>query len=261
MNESTFEEVTSFRLSRMNLFVAGGVFSIFMVLVTTVIIAFTPLREYIPGYGSVAEQRRLLELSAMTDSMENQLLYKDYFIQNIQNLVLGKEPVETFQAFKDSSVNYREIENIKSPEDSALRAEMSGPEYRGSKTGIKSRAIVFMPPVKGMISAPFMSGGNHAALDITASKNETVKAVADGTVLLSAYTAETGHVLMLQHASEFISVYKHNASRLKKQGEFVKAGEPIAFIGNSGELTSGPHLHFELWLKGRPVNPTDYITF
>jgi murein DD-endopeptidase MepM/ murein hydrolase activator NlpD len=245
----------------MNLFVAGGVFSIFMVLVTTVIIAFTPLREYIPGYGSVAERRKLLELSAMTDSMENQLLFKDYFIQNIQNLVLGKESVETFQVFKDSSVNYREIENIKSPEDSALRAEMSGLEHGGGNTGIKNRAIVFMPPVKGMISAPFMSGGNHAALDITASNNEAVKAVADGTVLLSAYTAETGHVLIVQHASEFISVYKHNASRLKKQGEFVKAGEPIAFIGNSGELTSGPHLHFELWLKGRPVNPTDYITF
>lgn len=261
LNETTFEEVTSFRLSRMNLFVAGGVFALFMILVTTLLIAFTPLREYIPGYGSVAEQRKLLELSAMADSMENELLYKDYFIQNVQGLVMGREPVESFKAFKDSSIDYRAIKNVKSPEDSTLRAEMNGPEYTGRGNVLKSAAIVFMPPIKGMVSEPYNPAINHLAMDLTAPKNEVVKAAADGSVILSAWTAETGHVLVISHASDFVSVYKHNASLLKKQGDHVQAGEPVAFVGNSGELTTGPHLHFELWLNGKPVNPNDYITF
>lgn len=262
MNESTFEEVASFRLSRMNIFVAGGVFGIFMILITTVIIAYTPLREYVPGYGSVAEQRQLLELSAEADSIENELMYKDFFIQNLQNLVMGKEPIESFKAFKDSTINYREIANVKSKEDSMLRQEMSGPEF--TETGVhavKSQAVVFIPPVKGMVSETYNPAINHLAVDITGPKNEAVKSVADGTVILSEWTAETGHVLLIFHAPDFISVYKHNAALLKKQGDHVKAGEPIAFMGNSGELTSGPHLHFELWLNGKAVNPNDYITF
>jgi len=262
LNETTFEEVTSFRLSRMNLFVAGGVFAIFMILVTTFIIAFTPLREYVPGYGSVAEQRKLMELSALTDSIENELMYKDFFIQNLQNLVMGKEPVQSFKTFKDSTINYRQIANVKTKDDSLLREEMSAPEYSGTGTRMeKGVSIVFMAPVKGMISEPYNPAINHLAMDITGPKNEVVKAAADGTVILSAWTAETGHVLVISHTPDFISVYKHNASLLKKQGDHVKAGEPIAFMGNSGELTSGPHLHFELWLNGKPVNPNDYITF
>jgi len=245
----------------MNLFVAGGVFAMFMILVTTFIIAFTPLREYVPGYGSVAEQRQLLELSALADSMENELMYKDYFIQNVQNLVMGRQPVESFKTFKDSSVNYQNIANVKSSEDSLLRAEMSGPEYSGTSARVKAQATVFIPPVKGMVSEAFNPAINHFALDLTAPKNEVVKAVGDGSVILSAWTAETGHVLVIFHAPDFISVYKHNASLLKKQGDHVKAGEPIAFLGNSGEQSSGPHLHFELWLNGKPVNPNDYITF
>lgn len=261
-NETTFEEVTSFRLSRMNLFVAGGVFSIFMVLITTVIIAFTPLREYIPGYGNVSEQRKLLELSALADSMETELLYKDFFIQNMQNLVLGKQPVETFQAFKDSAVNYREIPNVRSKEDSLLRAEITEEDFSqaGGKISAKGQKV-FFPPVKGMISAGFNPAKNHPALDITGPKNETVKAAADGTVVMASFTAETGHVIIVAHGDEFISVYKHNSTLLKTQGDYVKAGEPLAFMGNSGELSSGPHVHFELWWKGKPVNPADYILF
>lgn len=246
----------------MNLFVAGGLFGIFMILVTTVIIAYTPLREYVPGYGSVAEQRRLIELSAQADSIENELMYKDFFIQNLQNLVMGKEPVESFQAFKDSTINYQQIANVKSKDDSLLRAEMSSNEYMGGTSRMaNSPSIVFMPPLKGMISEGYNPAISHLALDITGPKNEAVKAVADGTVILADWTAETGHVLLVYHAPDFISVYKHNASLLKKQGDQVRAGEAIAFIGNSGELSSGPHLHFELWLSGKPVNPTDYITF
>ncbi len=246
----------------MNIFVAGGVFSIFMVLVTTVIIAFTPLREYIPGYGSVAEQRKLLQLSALADSMETELLYKDFFIQNIQNLVMGREPIETFQAFKDSTVNYSKIPNVRSKEDSLLREEVMGEELSGGATRASTRGkVVFFPPVKGMITARFNPAQGHTAIDIAAPKNETVKAAADGTVIVASFTAETGHVLVLAHQEEFISVYKHNSTLLKKQGDYVKAGEPLAFMGSSGELSSGPHLHFELWWKGKPVNPADYIIF
>lgn len=245
----------------MNLFVAGGVFALFMVLITTFIIAFTPLREYVPGYGSVAEQRKLIELSALADSMENELMYKDYFIQNVQGLVMGREPVQSFKAFKDSTVNYRAIANVKSPEDSMLRAEVSGFSRTSGTAVPKAGTIVFMPPVKGVLSEGYNPLIDHLAIDITAPKNEAVKSVADGSVILSAWTAETGHVLVIFHAPDFISVYKHNALLLKKQGDLVKAGDPIAFIGNSGEFTSGPHLHFELWLNGKPVNPNDYITF
>lgn len=263
MNESTFEEVASFRLSRMNLFVAGGLFGLFMIAFTTLLIATTPLREYIPGYGSVAEQRRLIRLSSQLDSIENQLMYKDYFIQNLQNLVTGKQPVSSFKAYKDSTVNYAAISNIKSKEDSLLRSEVIRSEALGNtKTkDSKTSTMVFFAPVKGMVSEAYNPSINHFAIDITAPKNEAVKAVADGSVILAAWTAETGHILLISHAQDIISVYKHNSSLLKKQGDHVRAGEPIAFMGNSGELTSGPHLHFELWLGGKPVNPVDYITF
>lgn len=246
----------------MNVFVTLGVFGIFTVLTTTLIIALTPLREYIPGYGSLAEQRKLLELWALADSMETELLYKDFFIQNIQNLVMGREPVESFQLFKDSTVNYAKIPNVRSGEDSLLREEVMGDELRGGtmRAGTGGK-VVFFPPVKGMITANFDPARGHTAIDIASRKNEAVKAAADGTVILSSFTAETGQVLVVAHDEEFISVYKHNSYLLKKQGDHVKAGEPLAFMGSSGELSSGPHLHLELWWKGKPVNPADYIIF
>jgi murein DD-endopeptidase MepM/ murein hydrolase activator NlpD len=115
--------------------------------------------------------------------------------------------------------------------------------------------------VNGIVTNSFKGSENHFGTDIVAGPNEVVKATLDGTIILSTWTIETGNVVQIQHDNDLISVYKHNAEILKNMGKRVKAGEPIAIIGNSGELTTGPHLHFELWYKGKPVNPEEYITF
>jgi septal ring factor EnvC (AmiA/AmiB activator) len=259
LNESTFEEVASLRLSQMNIFVFLGALSILLVFLTSYIIAFTPLREYIPGYSDVKTKKLAIELMARADSLEEQMLYKDYYIDNIKNVINGKPTMSSFKAFKDSTVNYRRINDSKSAEDLKLRKEVEEAEKYSITRGnsAKDRFGLFFPPVSGVIVTPYNSN-TKSGIEISTKENETIKAVADGNVVYTSWSPEWNYGMVIQHPNNFISIYKKLNSLLKKSGSNVKAGEAISIsLENSGKKNT---IQFELWYNGSPVNPTNYIT-
>lgn len=271
MNDETLEERLTFRLSRLNVFVVLGTLTIILIILTSILIAFTPLREYIPGYTNVGLQKKLYELQIKTDSIEKGLEKRDLFIQNMKDVMNGKDLSMDIPLIKDTLHKYNDIKLKKSPEDSLLRAELENQGkynlYRFENSeNIRQKSqsigkVLFFVPLKGVITNEFNPSQNHYGVDIVSKLNEAIKCVLDGTVILSNWTLETGYTIAIQHQQNIVSVYKHNSALLKKEGDFVKAGDPIAIIGQTGELTTGPHLHFELWSDGNPVNPKDYINF
>lgn len=270
MNEATFEEKLSFRLSRMNVFVSLASTAIILVILTIFIIAFTQLREYIPGYMDPEIPAKVYHLQQKADSLETDLRLKNLYLTNIRNIIEGKDIINEIPQDSDPDVTYDINTLERSTEDSILRAEYDRQSrynlYDNSEpdmiiTQPAQSGISFFPPISGIITNHFNLEEGHFGIDVVAESNETIKAVLEGTVIFADWTLETGYVIGIQHQGNFISVYKHNATLLKKQGNYVNAGEPIAIIGDSGELTTGPHLHFELWYNGTPVNPEEYVSF
>jgi murein DD-endopeptidase MepM/ murein hydrolase activator NlpD len=270
MNEETYEENFSFRLSRLNVFITMGTIAILLVFFTSLIIAFTPLRFYIPGYSDVGVRRQLVQLQQRTDSLEIDSRQKAIYYQNLEKILKGEDFDEQVVEAKIAEEDYENVEYKHSVEDSLLRAEYDAEtaysllynddnEVYARTSSLNS--FVFFTPLKGIITQEFNPGTQHFGIDIVAKQNEAVNATLDGTVIFSDWTVETGYVIGIQHKGNFLSVYKHNSVLLKESGSFVKAGEPVAIVGESGELTTGPHLHFELWNNGLPVNPKDYIYF
>jgi len=270
MNNETFEERLSFRLSRLNVFLLIVSVTIILITLTIFIIAFTPIREYIPGYMDVSIPGKIYRLERRADSLEVALKTKDVYLQNIKNIIEGKPVIDSVLPEQDASMNYDSITIESSPEDSILRSEYDARTqynlffyetedlYDGE---LNVSDIMFFKPVEGIVINGFNLAEKHFGIDIAASNEAMVMAALDGTVIFSDWTAETGHTIAIQHSGNFISVYKHNSQLLKSIGSFVKAGEAIAISGGSGELSSGPHLHFELWHNGTPVNPEEYMTF
>ncbi len=270
MNNETFEERLSFRLSRLNVFILTVSISIVLITLTIFIIAFTPIREYIPGYMDVSIPGKIYRLERRADSLEIALRSKDIYLQNIKNIIEGREIVDTISPERDAGVNYDSITIESSPEDSTMRAEYEARtqynlffhESEDFYDGARSISdIVFFMPVEGIIINKFNLAEKHFGIDIAASEEAMIMSVLDGTVIFSDWTSETGHTIAIQHRDNFVSVYKHNSTLLKNLGTFVKAGEAIAVSGDSGELSSGPHLHFELWHNGTPVDPEEYMSF
>jgi murein DD-endopeptidase MepM/ murein hydrolase activator NlpD len=271
MNDESLEERLTFRLSRLNVFVVLGTLTIILIILTSILIAFTPLREYIPGYTNVGLQKKLYELQIKTDSIEKGLEKRDLFIQNMKDVMNGKDLSTDVPLSKDTLHKYNNIKLKKSAEDSLLRAEVENQgkynlyRFENSENvrqkNISIGKVLLFVPLKGVITNEFNPSQNHYGVDIVSKQNEAIKCVLDGTVIISNWTLETGYTIAIQHQQNIVSVYKHNSALLKKEGEFVKAGDPIAIIGQTGELTTGPHLHFELWSDGNPVNPKDYINF
>jgi murein DD-endopeptidase MepM/ murein hydrolase activator NlpD len=272
MNDDTYEERLSFRLSRLNVFVLTGAVAILLIVITTYLIAFTPLREYIPGYTDVTLQKQLYDLQVKADSLEQKCRVNDLYLLNINNIISGKEIVEALPELPEVSGKYDTIMLERSLEDSLLRAEIESRDqyniaYYNENEELnkyKTSSIVnfnFFTPIKGIVTNNFNPSEKHYGIDIVAKRNDAIKATLDGTVIFADWTLETGYIISIQHQGNLISVYKHNSSLLKQQGNYVKAGEPIAIIGETGELSTGPHLHFELWYNGKPINPKDYITF
>ncbi len=271
MQDDTFEEKLSFRLSRMNVFVIAGISVIILIIATIFIIAFTPLREYIPGYANLEMDKKVRELALTTDSLLDDIRQKKLYINNIKNIIEGKEIIDSVQQDVKINKNYDTISLSKSKEDSLLRIEvenidqynqynLSANEESGSSI-YSVRNFLFFTPLKGIITNNFNPKDKHYGVDVVASKNSAIKATLDGVVIFSVWTLKTGYSIAIQHQNNIISVYKHNSALLKEEGDFVKAGEVIAILGGSGELSTGSHLHFELWYNGMPINPVDYITF
>lgn len=270
-NEETFEEKISFRLSRLNVFVATGTVVIILVIATTFLIAFTPLREYIPGYTDVTLRKRVIALESFADSLLTDINQKSVYLENIRNVINGKAVYDSAtETMPTETVQYQNLEYNRSPDDSALRRDYERrvaydlyyDENQELLPSVSPRSsYIFFKPLKGIVTNEFDLTRQHYGIDIVSKLNEVVKATLDGTVIFSGWTVETGNVITIQHQGTFVSSYKHNSVLLKKEGAFVRSGEPIAIVGESGELTTGPHLHFELWYNGTPVNPRDYILF
>ena len=263
LNEDTFEERFSFKLNRLNVIIFGSLFSILLVGLTVVLIAFTPLKEYIPGYSSTALKKKASDLVYKVDSLQQKLAVNDVYINNIQQVLTGK--VKDVTLNKDSIAEQLRLEDVNldpTPVDSAFREDVEREDrYSLFEKATKKTDMVFFAPISGQITDTYNPKEKHYAIDIAVQKDTPVKAVADGTVIFTGFTAETGYVIIIEHAKGFLSVYKHNSSLHKEQGDLVKSGEAIANAGSTGELSTGPHLHFELWDDGYPVNPMNYIDF
>lgn len=265
-NDNTFEEVWHLRLSLLNVLSMVGIISFLLIILVIVLIAFTPLRELIPGYPDESMRRTIVLNAIRLDSLEKQLRMRDQYFDNLKALFSGGEPIK-YEIPQDTSKNYKNIKFTKSVHDSLLRQRIEEEEQFNFSVSPKNKRessiaeMHFFAPVKGIVTNGYNAKENHFGVDIVGSPNEVVKATADGTVLMASWTIETGYIIQIQHQNDVVSVYKHNANLLKKIGSVVKTGDAIAIIGNSGELTTGPHLHFELWHSGKPVNPTDYIIF
>jgi murein DD-endopeptidase MepM/ murein hydrolase activator NlpD len=267
LNDSTFEEKVSLRLSPLNVFTIFSSFALLWTLVVAMIIVFTPIREYIPGYTDVNLRSDVISLTFKSDSMEQELAQKHLYLQNISRILKGEPiPVEN-EDLIDSNRDYSEISVTKTSADSLLRVYVESEDQfnlNASEDGIGNTGIrnfTFFAPVNGTITSEFDMEQNHFGIDVVAPENEAIKSCLNGTVVFAEWTVETGYVIQVQHKNNLLSVYKHNAVLLKKPGDYVNAGEAIAIIGNSGELTTGPHLHFELWFDGNPINPKDYMVF
>lgn len=265
LNEDTFEERFAIKLTRLNVFVIVALSTIVLVLSTIFLIAFTSLREYIPGYSSTALKQKATELNYRADSLQQVISQNEQYYGSIKKVLTGDVKMVEFN--KDSIVEAANSENqsidlTPTKEDSLLRNLVDKEDkYNVFESAISTSSLVLFPPVNGTISEKYNVEEKHYAIDIVVAKDTPVKATADGTIIFAEWTAETGYVIIIEHSNDLISVYKHNASLTKQQGDLVKSGEVIAMAGNTGEFTTGPHLHFELWSRGYPVNPTNFIDF
>ena len=267
-NDKTFEEVWRIRMTRYNGFLLMVFVVLFIIGTTAVLISFTNLREFIPGYPDGNTRRNIIMNALRLDSLENELRLRDQYFDNLNAIISGREPVDRV-AGQDTTANYDEIVFSESAEDSLLRQQVEREEqynltfmadYDGRDINLSN--IHFFPPAKGMVSGHFDLRTRHYGTDIVTSPKAVISATLDGTVIFAGWTMETGWVIQIQHSNNLISVYKHNVTLLKQMGDEIVAGEGIAVVGDSGELyTSGPHLHFEIWYKGKAVNPENYILF
>lgn len=268
INDHTLEEVWRIKLTRYNAFLLITFLLIFIVWGTSTLISFTNLREFIPGYPDVKMRRNILMSAIRLDSLDRELRLRDKYFNNINAIITGGHTAE-LSLHPDSSKNYKSISFNTSSKDSMLRASVESEEKYNLTLGSSSpesisglAALHFFSPVKGIVSGRYDVRTKHYGTDIVAKPKALVSAVLDGTVIFTGWTMETGFVIEVQHQNNIVSVYKHNAGLLKETGDLVRAGDAISVVGDSGEMyTSGPHLHFEIWYKGSPLDPEKHILF
>jgi len=267
LNDNTLQEVWKIRLTKLDFFTIIVSAILFLIISVIILISFTTLREFIPGYPDGNQRKQIIRNALMVDSLKMEMTIRERYLSNIQKIVSGKEP-DNLESEQDTTINIENISFSKSIEDSLLRHQIEQEEQYNltiSDPGEEENLIsehFFFTPLKGMISSPMVPLKNHFGVDIVGSPGAVIHATLDGTVIMASWTLDTGYVIQIQHEDNLISVYRHNAELLKKVGDHVQAGEGIAILGNSGEMfTSGPHLHFELWHDGKPLDPKKYVVF
>lgn len=264
-NDKTFEERLSFKATKAGVFLVGVIFTTALIALTVVLIFFTQLKEYVPGYSSLELLKSSKELSFKTDSIEKMIALNNQYYNSIKKVLIGE--LDTIAFNKDSILS--EInsdlffsELSPSSEDSLLREYIEEEDmFNLTKNQLLIQNKILFQPVLGEVTQKFNYKENHFAIDIAVDTGTPIKAISDGRVVLSEWTMETGHVIIIDHGDMLLSVYKHNSSLVKKQNELVAAGEVIALSGNQGTLTTGPHLHFELWKNGAPIDPEQFFNF
>lgn len=265
LNDDSFEEIFSLKLTLMNVFVVVTISAVILISITTYIIAFTPLREYIPGYASSELKKNATELAIKSDSLALALRKNETYIHSIKKVLTGE--LEYAQVNKDSILAAPQqtpdnAELSPSKADLLLREQVAREDKYNlfEKTNSKVSVVLFSP-AKGIVTEKFNPKQRHYAIDVALAKNTPIKAVLNGTVIFADWTPTTGNVVILRHNNGFISVYKHAESLTKSQGDLVKTGEVIALAGSTGQESTGIHLHFELWKDGYPIDPENFISF
>lgn len=276
--DKSLEPIFTLRFTPVALAVGVGVFAIALIAGVTVLIAFTGLREYIPGYPTGEERLQIMQNMQKADSLSSEVALRDNMLRNLRAVLSGDDKVLLKGAAGDTLVSAANVtkESLaslnkgKSAEESSFISEVEAAEKfdvddtgAGAGDGLDKslEATFFFTPVKGIVTDGFGMRNGHLGVDVSAKEGTPVMSTLAGTVIFSEWTVQTGYVVMVQHDNQLVSVYKHNARILKFAGSRVGAGEAVALTGNSGELTSGPHLHFELWYMGAPLNPENYISF
>ena len=278
MNPETFEEIGNYKLSLMSVYTAISSAVVFLTILVVSLVVLTPLKRYIPGYGDASQLSELVKLSEKIDDLEGQVKATQTYTDDFRKLLtqdvetVKEAPKENVSKIPDSLLDVGTIEEEKQLRDqyeknkgvasiAANPAQNIAKPVNFSAKEIALEQMYFTAPISGEIIRGVKINEQHYGVDVIAPKNTPIKAAMDGNVIFSDFTVETGNSITLQHANGVVTSYKHCASLLKKQGGFVKAGEAIAIIGNTGTLTNGPHLHFELWHNGKCANPMDYISF
>ncbi len=266
LNDNTFGEKFSLRMSPINLIMSISAITIALILMVISLVAFTPLREYIPGYGNIAERKKILELGLKADSISQTLDARDIYMANVLNVLKDTLEKKSEKPKKDTTGKYSKLNTDPSNTDKEFRnsyeenknnsiATINNPKLKGLSE------LVFFTPVKGLVTSVYNIKDEHFGVDVVTKQDEIVKSALDGTVVFTGFSAKDGYVVHVQHSNNLTSIYKHNAEILKKTGDRIKSGEAISVVGNTGELSKGPHLHFELWYNGIPINPQDCISF
>lgn len=253
------------KLTRIKVLAIGGCGGLFLIGLTVLMIAYTPIREYIPGYPSGEVREMIVRNAVLVDSLEEQLQIRDNYFEKIKVLIEGGVPEEpdfiadTSIPSNGLTINHYDHDSIFSQK--ILEEQLSLSIQKESTNSDNIANIHFFTPLKGMVTNKFDKQTDHVAVDVVGLPNSRISSVLGGTVIFAGWTIETGYNIYLQHFNDLISVYKHNAELLKDVGDYVDAGEAIAIMGNTGELSTGPHLHFELWHKGIALDPEEYIDF
>lgn len=265
LNDDSFAEKFSLRLSPIGLMILLGSITIVMTTLVISLVAFTPLREYIPGYGDIDERKNVLKISARTDSIQKTLSSHDWVINNMADVLEGKTEGKPTKPQKDTTGKYSSLGINPGENEREFRKQVENGQVISTNISPGKNAALsgyfFFSPISGMITTSYDLAEEHYGTDISAKENELIKATLDGTVIFSGFTAQDGYVIQIQHGNNLISVYKHCSNNLKKTGDYVKAGEPIAVVGNTGESSKGTHLHFEIWYNGIALNPEEYVSF
>jgi murein DD-endopeptidase MepM/ murein hydrolase activator NlpD len=263
LNENTLEEVLSFRLSFLSGVLTLAGFIVFLVVLTSAVIINTPIRNYLPGYLDSEIRRQMMENALKADSLEQVIKSQFQYLDNINAILRGDSPVAEIQEPDTTSVRIESLNKSETLTDFVRNFEAEE-KYNlnllNSSTALPEN-LLFYRPVRGLVSSHFSLQEKHYGVDIAATPKESVLATMKGTVVFAGFDANGGYVIQIQHSSGFVSIYKHNAILLKKQGDEVNAGEAIAIVGSSGNLSSGTHLHFELWYRGKPIDPEEFIVF
>lgn len=263
-NDTTFQSVWSMKLSRLKVFTVTSLLSAIIVVLVILLIATTGLREYIPGYPKAEYRQMLVHNALKVDSLEYELAKRDEFFEGIKTIISGEVPEDNLEINTDvesNEIKFQQFNHDSVFQDKLLAEQLNLSIQNGDDKPLGLSQIHFFVPVKGLVSNHFDPKADHFGVDLVSEPNAMISAVLQGTVIFSGWTLETGYVIYIQHKSNLISVYKHNAELLKNTGDKVKVGEAIAIIGNTGELSTGPHLHFELWYNGDALNPEQYIDF
>lgn len=272
MDEDSFEEVASYKLTLRNIYLLISSVLVILAFIIVMLVAFTPLRHYLPGGGAAADVSQINKAYQKITELEDEVEAYETYTNNIKKILRGNVETEddvptemtidadTLQEVSVSEETQTLIDELEL-EKIGNQAENNPKALEISNKEASLEQVSFVAPVNGKVSAAFNAQNNHFGVDILAPKNTAIKAAADGVVFFSDWTLETGNTIGIQHANNIVTFYKHNSMLLKKTGDVVKAGEVVAIIGNTGTLSSGPHLHFELWYRTKAMNPTDYISF